>query len=225
VMWGPIGVVAVIAYFVGSIPFGWLLTKALKGVDLRTLGSGNIGATNAGRILGKKWGIIVLALDAAKGLLPVLLLPQAVGDLFSANSNSPTNGHLPVVAGMAAILGHMFPCWLAFRGGKGVATALGVVSCLAPYGTLAAFAVFLLTFAITRIVSLGSILAAVTFALFQMVWLQPAPFSGNQWSLGVFSLAIPLLVILRHRANLLRLVRGEEAKFRSNPPETPQSLT
>lgn len=199
--------VAGLSYVVGSIPFGWLLAKGLRGVDLRTLGSGNIGATNASRVLGKFWGTVVLLLDAAKGAVPILVLPR----LFTADATIAP--HLPVVAGVGAILGHMFPVWLKFRGGKGVATALGVIACLAPWGTLAAFATFAICFAATRIVSLGSILAAMVFAVFQAIWLGGGAWQGPTWSLAAFSLLIPALVIYRHRANIARLLVGKEPRL------------
>lgn len=212
--------VAAAAYLVGSLPFGYLIGR-WRGVDVRSAGSGNIGATNVGRLLGKKWGGLVLLLDGLKGLLPTLLLPHLVTDIRT---------HAAVLAGVAAILGHMFPCWLAFRGGKGVATALGVALVLSWQATLIAAVVFLLLFLAFRIVSIGSIFAAVAFAVTQMVRLRPNPFAADRWSLGVFSLAIPALIILRHRSNIVRLVRGEENRFRSKPksgdstaPEAPAS--
>lgn len=202
--WG----LAVAAYLIGSIPFGLLIVRWVKGVDLRTVGSGNIGATNAGRVLGKGGGLGVLLLDALKGLIPTLVLARWCDP-------SATTA---VLAGTAAILGHMYPCWLGFRGGKGVATALGVVGVLAPWGTLAAFGAFALTFATTRIVSLGSILAAVVFAVFQGVWLAPEWWSAeNRW-LTVFSAAVPLLIIVRHRSNLVRLLQGQEGAWKPAPP-------
>lgn len=199
--------VAGLSYVVGSIPFGWLLAKGLRGVDLRTLGSGNIGATNASRVLGKFWGTVVLLLDAAKGAVPILVLPRLV------TADVAIAPHLPVVVGVGAVLGHMFPVWLKFRGGKGVATALGVIACLAPWGTLAAFATFVICFATTRIVSLGSIFAAVVFAVFQAIWLGGGAWQGPSWSLAAFSLLIPALVIYRHRANIARLLVGKEPRL------------
>jgi glycerol-3-phosphate acyltransferase PlsY len=207
--------IPLVAYLAGSIPFGLLLCRWIAGVDLRTVGSGNIGATNATRVLGKTWGTIVLLLDALKGLLPTLLLPWLL------NVPSGDVGHWSVLAGVCAILGHSYPVWLQFRGGKGVATSLGVIAILAPWGMLVAAGLFAATFAVTRIVSLGSLIAAVGFGVFQWVWLQPAPWSAKTWSLTTFSLAIPLLIVVRHRSNIVRLLRGEEQALRTKEKPKP----
>ncbi len=198
------------AYFVGSLPFGYLVGRIVSGEDIRKLGSGNIGATNVGRVLGAKWGMFVLVLDAFKGLLPVWGLPR-----LAMTPDDPDFLHLRVACALATIIGHIFPCWLGFRGGKGVATALGVVVILGPWASLAALVVFVATFALKRIVSLGSILAAVAFAVAQMILLWPEAFSKTTWSLGAFSLFVPALIIVRHRSNLGRLWRGEEPRFES----------
>ena len=208
--------IAVASYLIGSIPFGWLITRWVAGVDLRTLGSGNIGATNASRVLGKAWGIVVLLLDALKGLLPTLLAPL----VFSVPSEDAL--HARVLAGVCAILGHTFPVWLRFRGGKGVATALGVASVLSPLGTLTAFVAFVVVMLTARIVSLASIVAAVAFAAYQHFAMQPAPWSTATWSLATFSVAVPALIILRHRANILRLLRGEEARWKPRERAAPK---
>lgn len=203
--------IAAISYLVGSIPFGLLFTRWIKGVDLRTYGSGNIGATNASRVLGKKWGIVVLLLDVCKGLLPTLLLWRVLGSELGPS-------HARVLAGTCAILGHVFPCWLNFRGGKGVATALGVASVLGwPWPMLAAAGTFVLNFATTRIVSLGSMLGAAVFAGVQLWVLAPKWFDAEIWSLTLFSTVIPALIILWHRSNLQRLLRGEEAGLSTSP--------
>lgn len=198
----------VVAYLIGSIPFSLLIGRWVGGIDLREHGSRNVGATNVARTLGLKWGLLALLLDALKGLLPVLLL----GPLLLDESH-PWLGHLRVGCGVAAICGHMFPPWLGFRGGKGVATALGVVCVLGPWATLAAFVAFALTFAVTRYVSLSSILASLTFLVAQFALLGREAFSIRHWSLAAFSLAVPALIIVRHRANLVRLWRGEEPRF------------
>ncbi|MSR58789.1 MAG: glycerol-3-phosphate 1-O-acyltransferase [Planctomycetaceae bacterium] len=202
------------SYLIGSIPFGYVCGRLVRGIDIRQHGSGNIGATNVGRVLGGKWGLLVLALDGLKGIVPVagltpLLLGEPTADI----------AHWRVAAGIATILGHMFPCWLGFRGGKGVATSLGVVVCLGGWSTLAAAAVFAASFGIWRFVSLSSILAAVAFAVAQMIVLQPNPFSEQTWSLASFSLLVPLMIVIRHRANIARLIRGEEKPFQ--PSENP----
>jgi acyl phosphate:glycerol-3-phosphate acyltransferase len=206
----PASLAILAAYLVGSLPFGYLTARVAAGIDIRSQGSGNIGATNVARVVGAKWGALVLMLDCLKGLLPVWLLPEAAHALTEQSLAIP---HLRVACAVATILGHMYPCWLGFRGGKGVATALGVVLVLGPWASLTALATFLVCIATFRIVSLSSIFAAVAFAIVQIAWLFPEPFSQENWSLTVFSLAVPLLIIARHRDNIVRLLRGQEAKF------------
>ncbi len=203
------------AYFAGSLPFGLIVARAAKGIDIREHGSKNIGATNVTRVLGAKWGALCFVLDVLKGALPVLLprLLLAAGD--------PIRVHWQVAAGLLAILGHMFPIWLGFHGGKGVATALGVVVMLAPISTAITFGVFAVCFAATRIVSSSSITASVTFAVAQMYFLWPKPFESATWSIACFSLAVPTLIIVKHRSNIGRLLRGEEPRFGSKPPPQP----
>lgn len=198
------------AYLIGSLPFGFLTAKLISGEDIRILGSGNIGATNVARVLGVKWGILVLFLDALKGLLPVWGLPLTV-----MNAGDPNFLHLRVACGIATIVGHMFPCYLGFKGGKGVATALGVVLIMGPWATLAAFVTFALVVVYTRLVSLSSIAASLVFGGVQLWQLRPNPFAADVWSLAAFSLFIPALIILRHRANIGRLWRGEEPRFKT----------
>ncbi|MEX0704827.1 MAG: glycerol-3-phosphate 1-O-acyltransferase PlsY [Planctomycetales bacterium] len=201
---------ALLAYFAGSLPFGLLVGKLVFGRDVRKEGSGNIGATNVGRVFGARWGALVLALDALKGLLPIAFIPR----LFLP-VDDPAFAHIQVACGVATIVGHMFPCWLMFRGGKGVATALGVVLVLAPWATLAAFVAFAVVLAAFRFVSLASMLAAVVFAATELLLLAPDPFSEGKRSLAAFSLLVPALIVLRHRSNIVRLARGEEPRFPS----------
>jgi acyl phosphate:glycerol-3-phosphate acyltransferase len=212
-----LAVAFLVAYLIGSLPFGLLIGRYVAGVDIRQAGSGNIGATNVARVLGKRLGLIVLILDCLKGALPTALLPLLLSDSDSLRL------HLAVVSGTAAILGHMFPCWLKFRGGKGVATALGVALALAPLSTAAAFVVFVLVVALTRIVSLGSVLAACSFCGVELWSLRPSPFGDVTWSLAAFSTLVPLLIIFRHLANLARLMRGTEPKFQFGGKSKPDS--
>ena len=206
-----------LGYLLGSIPVGYAVARWVRGIDIRQHGSGNVGATNVGRVLGHRWGLLVLGLDALKGALPVALLPRL---LLPAGTEGFQ--HWQVAVGVATVVGHMYPISLGLRGGKGVATALGVVSCLAPQATLIAGGAFLLTFGIWRYVSLGAIVAAVVFALTQFGKYGTQLFSGSQWSLGVFSLVVPGLIILRHRGNIGRLLRGEEPKYGSSKNASPE---
>ncbi len=216
-----IAFLVVASYLAGSIPFGFLIGKAVKGIDLRDYGSGNIGATNAGRVLGKKWGLICLGLDALKGLLPVAILPRLI-----VGSDLHLSSHLEVMSGVMTIVGHMFPCWLGFRGGKGVATSLGVVAMLSPWGLLVGAAAFFSTFAVWRIVSLSSMIAAISFGVFQLATLKPNPFADETWGMGVFAILVPLLIVVQHRSNVARLLKGEEPIFKSKCTEVrPDPLT
>ena len=198
---------ALLSYLAGAVPFGLVIARVVSGEDIRSQGSGNIGATNVARVLGAKWGVMVLVLDAFKGALPTALVPILL--TFAANET----GHAGVLCGLMAIIGHMFPVWLGFRGGKGVATALGVVCVLGWQSAIGAFVIFLIVFAAFRIISLSSMAASIAYAIGQFVRLSPAPFSHENWSLALFALLIPTLIIVRHRANIGRLLRGEEKRF------------
>jgi acyl-phosphate glycerol 3-phosphate acyltransferase len=200
-----------ISYLIGGIPFGFLIARS-RGVDIFRAGSGNIGATNVGRVLGKRFGILVFVLDFAKGALPVPL-----ASLWA----SPMAPDLPadlvaVTAGLAAILGHLFPVYLKFRGGKGVATSAGVVALLAPLPALGALLVWLAAVSAWRYVSLASLLAAVALCVVRMV-LTPAPWRGEHIVLTAFCFLAALLVFVRHRSNLARLFRGNENQIKDSP--------
>lgn len=198
---------ALLSLLAGSIPFSLIVARVGGGVDLRKVGSGNVGATNVARSVGAKWGIVALLLDAAKGALPVWLLPL----LFRIPTESLTN--TSVICGVAAILGHMFSPFLNFKGGKGVATALGVVAVLSPAAMGIAFLTFVLTFAATRIVSISSMLASIAFAIAVCAMNGAELWNENKIGLGIFAIAIPALIILRHWPNIVRLAKGEEKQL------------
>lgn len=199
--------VLIAAYVLGSIPFGYLIVRAKKGADVRASGSGATGATNVSRSAGKVAGVLTLLLDAAKGALAVWLARALVAPDMGIN-------WYVAAAAIVAIVGHCFPVWLGFRGGKGVATGVGVFLGLSPLALAGAGFVFLLVILSTRYVSLGSIAAAAAFPL-------------CIWSLGLYTrqvenfapimtaaLASAALIIFMHRANIGRLMRGTESKFK-----------
>jgi glycerol-3-phosphate acyltransferase PlsY len=199
-------IVAVCSYLLGSIPFGYILVRVFHGIDVRSIGSGNIGATNVARTGGKGLALATLLCDAFKGWLPVFL----VLTWGAIPTSGPAQLHtLATLAALFAVIGHMFPVWLGFEGGKGVATGLGVFLALAPEAALISVVLFIAVFAITHYVSLGSILAAA--ALPATLWwlardLFPAP------ALAMCA-TVALLVILRHRKNIGRLMDGTESRF------------
>jgi len=207
------------AYLLGSVPFAFLIARA-HGKDLRTIGSGNLGATNLARAVGRKWGYFCFALDVLKGLVPMIL---AGALLVNADSPAHLAGWLAV--GLAAILGHVFPIYLRFKGGKGVATSFGVALGLWPYFTicaLVALLVWLVVVFLWRYVSLASICAALAFpvALLLGMLARPDWQAATLWPLLVAAILIPLLVILRHRDNIRRLLTGTEAKIHRKPSTT-----
>jgi len=188
---------AIVAYFIGSIPTGYLFGRA-RGVDIRQSGSGNIGATNVFRTLGKTAGISVLLFDAVKGFVPTKFL------LFGATPE--TREYHSMVAGLFAILGHNYTCWLGFKGGKGIATSAGVLVGLVPVGLLITFGVWLLVFAISRYVSLASVIAAIVLPF--AVWAV-----GGTARMITLSIVFSLLAIYKHRTNIQRLLAGTEHRF------------
>lgn len=205
----------IFAYLLGAIPFGFLIGKA-QGKDLRKLGSGNIGATNAGRMLGRKWGVICFSLDVGKGLIPMMLVP--VAGLVDSDSG-PVRLTLWLLVGCAAVLGHIFPVYLGFKGGKGVATSLGVVLGLWPYYTLCGagcFVIWAATLMTWRYVSVASIIAALCFPVLLVLSIfltdRPGWSFANLWPLVSMSVLMALLVVVRHRDNLRRLRDGSETK-------------
>lgn len=197
---------ALLAYLAGSIPFGLLIGLA-KGIDVRKAGSGNIGATNVLRVVGKPWGALAFLLDFLKGVAGALLAPAAAAALLGADGGAPANA--AIVGGLAAVAGHNWPVWLRFRGGKGVATSAGMLVAIVPAEVGVAFAVWLAVLLISRYVSLASICAAI--ALAAAVWLRrPA---GAPVLLQTLVTILSAFVILRHRANIGRLIAGTENRF------------
>ena len=194
------------AYLYGAVPFGYLLARLLKGVDLRDVGSGNVGATNAARVLGWRFFPLVFVLDFSKGCLPTLIAARLL-----AGSGGVFNPHpLAVACAIGAVLGHAFPVYLGFKGGKAVATGTGALAMLAPGPLLVAFAVWVGVLLVWRYVSLASICAAATLAVF--VWIIPGGALGQGLFLTAFATFGALLVIVLHRSNIKRLLAGAENK-------------
>jgi acyl phosphate:glycerol-3-phosphate acyltransferase len=211
-------VTAVAAYLLGSIPTGFLVAQA-KGIDIRQVGSGNIGATNVFRILGKPAGIFVLVVDGLKGWVACDMISGFVYNYLSHHGGSllearslPREESFRIVAGLAAILGHNYTCWLKFKGGKGIATSAGVLAALVPWALIIILGIWIVVFALTRYVSLGSI--AASFSLPLATW-----FTQGSPTLVLVTSAMSALAILKHRANIRRLLDGTESRFGSKPRE------
>ena len=210
-------IIIVAAYLLGSIPTGFLVARA-KGIDIRTVGSGNIGATNAMRVLGKPAGIFVLLIDTLKGyiacgLLVVLFLPAGYG-VSGRILNVDDLERAKIIAGIFAVLGHNYTCWLKFKGGKGIATSAGVYLALAPWALLIAAVVFLLALLATRYASVSSISAAV--ALPAAVWILPP----HNLLLGIVTTVLGAMAIYKHKNNIQRLVAGTENRLQFGRKDT-----
>jgi acyl-phosphate glycerol 3-phosphate acyltransferase len=195
-----------IAYLIGAIPFGYLVARS-RGVDITKLGSGNIGATNVGRVLGKPLGLLVFVLDFAKGALPTAGARVLFGDEAE---------YLAVVAGLSAILGHMFPVYLHFKGGKGVATGAGVVFVLVPLPALGGLLVWIAVLTAFRYVSLASLAAAAALIILRL-FLASEPFGERHLIVTIFCLVATGLVFARHHANIGRLLYGDENRLQESP--------
>ena len=205
--------VAVVSYLLGSIPTGFLVAKG-RGIDIRTVGSGNIGATNVFRYLGKPAGVFVLLMDALKGWAAVVGLARLVALLLYPSADAQTREWLGVVAGISAILGHNYTCWLHFKGGKGIATSAGVLAALVPTALVIALGIWGVVCVATRYVSLGSIVAA--FSLPFLAWLTGASVTMI-WVAGIMG----ALAIYKHKTNIRRLLNGTENRIGSKkPPQT-----
>jgi glycerol-3-phosphate acyltransferase PlsY len=202
-----------VAYLLGSIPFGYLLVRIFRKQDIRQQGSGNIGATNVARSGSTGLGVATLLLDAGKAYAGVMIARQ-----IATAAGVPAIYDVEVAAAIAAVVGHIFPVWLGFRGGKGVACALGIFLALTWPAGLATFLVFLAVFALSRYVSLASIVAAAMFPLFGFHFVQ------SRTPMVIFGfLFIPLLIIAKHHANIRRLLKGTESRFGSKSGPGPPS--
>ena len=193
----------VMAYLIGSVPTAIWVSRSFFGIDIREYGSGNAGATNTFRVLGSKWGTFVMAVDVIKGVVATglyILVPYYLHD-----ETERTN--FMVGLGLAAVVGHIFPIWADFRGGKGVATLFGMIIAIQPLAAVCCVAVFLLVLYLTRFVSLSSILASVAFAVFILYI-----FDAKETLYRGFAIAVALMVVLTHQKNITRLLKGNENK-------------
>ena len=199
------------AYLIGSIPFGFLVGK-MRGVDVRTVGSKNIGATNVFRTVGKKWGLLAFACDFLKGFIPTMIAKH----YSASHGDMSLEAYLPLIVGVTCVTGHMFTCFMKFKGGKGIATGFGMLVALLPLLVLAAFALFIAIVCMFHYISLGSICAAAF--LLVAVWFPCAALSNAE---GYHNLPRCIMVALvaafaiwKHRTNISRLIAGNENKFR-----------
>lgn len=196
---------ALAGYLLGSIPTGYLVAAA-RGIDIRTVGSGNIGATNVFRYLGVPAGIFVLLADALKGWVAVVLVTRIMWAAFNATGGPLAREWVGIIAGLSAILGHNFTCWLHFKGGKGIATSAGVLVALVPWALVISLTIWLVLFVVTRYVSLASICASA--ALPFATWL-----TGQSSTLIFMTAAMGALAIYKHKGNIQRLIRGTENRI------------
>jgi glycerol-3-phosphate acyltransferase PlsY len=211
-----IGIIVVLSYLVGSIPTAIIVAKKVRGIDIRQYGSGNAGGTNVIRVLGWRAGLVVIALDMAKGLVATILLARLMYGSIPFANPTPFNDFtvVQIIAGCAAILGHIWTLFAGFRGGKGLATAAGMLIGVAPVEVAVSFIVFASVFLFTQYVSLGSLSAAVAFPLTMFfrenVFMAEVP---GYNTLIFFSIGISLLIIYTHRSNIARLIRGTENRI------------
>ena len=228
-----IALLLVISYLIGAIPFGYLVVLLVKGIDIRQVGSGNIGATNVGRVIGWKWFPAVFLLDFLKGALPVWLVRWSIIPIDLSSTGWPLDD-IAAVVGLAALVGHMWPIYIGFKGGKGVATGAGVLSLLLPVPTAVAVAAFVLVLLLFRYVSLGAIIAAIVLVIARFMEVRELAFNSENRTLTIFCIVGAGLVLLRHRSNMFRLWQGNEKRIgertassgmahepASSPPPTP----
>ncbi len=212
----PVALIVIISYLVGSIPTSIIVARKMKGIDIRQFGSGNAGGTNAIRVLGWKAGVFVILLDMAKGLFATAVVSQLMYGPFPFANVTPFEDYtlVQIIAGSAAILGHIWTVFAGFRGGKGLATAGGMLIGIAPLEVAVSFGVFLIVFLVSNYVSLGSLSAAVAFPLTMFlrenVFMVDVP---GYKTLIFFTIGISLLIVYTHRTNIVRLLKGTENKI------------
>jgi len=195
----------ILAYLIGSIPTAVWVSRRFFGIDIRDYGSGNAGATNTYRVLGSKWGTIVMVVDMVKGIIATslyILLP-----FYMSHDHELARTNFMIGLGLAAVVGHIFPLWAGFKGGKGVATLFGMAIAIQPEVALSCVGVFLLVFYLTRFVSLSSILSGIAFAIFILYI-----FDEHEILYRAFAIAVALMIILTHQKNINRLIKGTESK-------------
>lgn len=202
--WIQLIAVIVVSYLLGSIPSSVWVGKFFFGIDIREHGSGNAGATNTVRILGLKAGLPVLVFDIAKGWFPVFL----VGSLLQWDFPAYNIIYFQIIAGLAAVIGHVYPIYIGFKGGKGVGTLAGMALGLFPWAFLSSLLIFIISIVITKYVSLGSILAAISFPLF-IIFI----FKNDSWPLIILGFFASVFIIFTHRTNIKKLLKGTENKF------------
>ena len=209
-------VIIILSYLVGSIPVSIIMTKIIKGVDVRDFGSGNAGGTNASRVLGKKYGMLIILLDALKGVIAVVLISRLYFGSFPFPNTTPFDDFtlVQIIAGVAAIIGHIWTIFAGFKGGKGIATGLGVLVSIVTIDLLVALGIFLAVMFISKYISLASITAAisvpVTMIVRENIFGVEIP---SYHTILPFVIGIALLVIYTHRSNVERLLRGSENKI------------
>lgn len=201
----PEALLIILAYLIGSIPTAVWISKHFFGIDIRDYGSGNSGATNTYRVLGLKWGTIVMIVDMLKGVIATSLYITL--SYYTIQSNEVDRTNIMIGLGLAAVLGHIFPIWANFKGGKGVATLFGMILAIQPIVAAYCVGIFLIVLYLTRFVSLSSILSSIAFAVFILFI-----FNDDVQLYRIFSVAVALMVILTHQKNINRLLKGTESK-------------
>ncbi len=210
-----IGIIVVLSYLIGSFPSGVVISKMFFGFDIRTQGSGNMGSTNVFRILGKKWGFVVQALDMVKGLLAVNLVAGLIGtQILEVDFYKNEEYLIKIIAGISSVLGHIFSIFVSFKGGKGINTAAGMVVGLAPFDFGVCFVCFWIAVGFTGYISLGSIVGALALPLSMIIRHNVflVEIAGYN-TLIYFLVSLGLLIVYTHRSNVIRILKGTESKF------------